>query len=214
MTSEKETHDQIDHQIKDAVESAAVEKTKPKEKRFSRKKQTPSEAHIQKLEENIAALEGEITILIQAKLMAEDKMKRVAADFDNMTKRKEREFNRTLSFARENLVRDLLPLLDDLERSTQFDESSNNSEKNTDPEVKNTQQTGIRMIYERFLKYLQETGVERFDPTGEAFNPDIHDAMLTRAVENTKPGIVLECFQPGYKLGDRILRHAKVIVSE
>ena len=214
MTSEKETHDQIDHQIKDAVESAAVEKTKPKEKRFSRKKLTPSEAHIQKLEENIAALEGEITILIQAKLMAEDKMKRVAADFDNMTKRKEREFNRTLSFARENLVRDLLPLLDDLERSTQFDESSNNSEKNTDPEVKNTQQTGIRMIYERFLKYLQETGVERFDPTGEAFNPDIHDAMLTRAVENTKPGIVLECFQPGYKLGDRILRHAKVIVSE
>jgi len=214
MTSEKETHDQIDHQIKDAVESTAVEKTKPKEKRFSRKKQTPSEAHIQKLEENIAALEGEITILIQAKLMAEDKMKRVAADFDNMTKRKEREFNRTLSFARENLVRDLLPLLDDLERSAQFDESSNNSEKNTDPEVKNTQQTGIRMIYERFLKYLQETGVERFDPTGEAFNPDIHDAMLTRAVENTKPGIVLECFQPGYKLGDRILRHAKVIVSE
>jgi len=214
MTSEKETHDQIDHQIKDAVESTAVEKTKQKEKRFSRKKQTPSEAHIQKLEENIAALEGEITILIQAKLMAEDKMKRVAADFDNMTKRKEREFNRTLSFARENLVRDLLPLLDDLERSTQFDESSNNSEKNTDPEVKNTQQTGIRMIYERFLKYLQETGVERFDPTGEAFNPDIHDAMLTRAVENTKPGIVLECFQPGYKLGDRILRHAKVIVSE
>ncbi|OIO67469.1 MAG: nucleotide exchange factor GrpE [Candidatus Marinimicrobia bacterium CG1_02_48_14] len=214
MTSEKETHDQIDHQIKDAVESTAEEKTKPKEKRFSRKKQTPSEAHIQKLEENIAALEGEITILIQAKLMAEDKMKRVAADFDNMTKRKEREFNRTLSFARENLVRDLLPLLDDLERSAQFDESSNNSEKNTDPEVKNTQQTGIRMIYERFLKYLQETGVERFDPTGEAFNPDIHDAMLTRAVENTKPGIVLECFQPGYKLGDRILRHAKVIVSE
>lgn len=214
MTSEKETHDQIDHQIKDAVESTAVEKTKPKEKRFSRKKLTPSEAHIQKLEENIAALEGEITILIQAKLMAEDKMKRVAADFDNMTKRKEREFNRTLSFARENLVRDLLPLLDDLERSAQFDESSNNSEKNTDPEVKNTQQTGIRMIYERFLKYLQETGVERFDPTGEAFNPDIHDAMLTRAVENTKPGIVLECFQPGYKLGDRILRHAKVIVSE
>jgi len=214
MTSEKETHDQMDHQIKDAVESAAVEKTKPKEKRFSRKKLTPSEAHIQKLEENIAALEGEITILIQAKLMAEDKMKRVAADFDNMTKRKEREFNRTLSFARENLVRDLLPLLDDLERSTQFDESSNNSEKNTDPEVKNTQQTGIRMIYERFLKYLQETGVERFDPTGEAFNPDIHDAMLTRAVENTKPGIVLECFQSGYKLGDRILRHAKVIVSE
>ena len=214
MTSEKETHDQIDHQIKDAVESTAVEKTKPKEKRFSRKKLTPSEAHIQKLEENIAALEGEITILIQAKLMAEDKMKRVAADFDNMTKRKEREFNRTLSFARENLVRDLLPLLDDLERSAQFDESSNNSENNADPEVKNTQQTGIRMIYERFLKYLQETGVERFDPTGEAFNPDIHDAMLTRAVENTKPGIVLECFQPGYKLGDRILRHAKVIVSE
>ena len=214
MTSEKETHDQIDHQIKDAVESTAVEKTKPKEKRFSRKKLTPSEAHIQKLEENIAALEGEITVLIQAKLMAEDKMKRVAADFDNMTKRKEREFNRTLSFARENLVRDLLPLLDDLERSAQFDESSNNSENNADPEVKNTQQTGIRMIYERFLKYLQETGVERFDPTGEAFNPDIHDAMLTRAVENTKPGIVLECFQPGYKLGDRILRHAKVIVSE
>lgn len=213
MTSEKEIQDQLENQAENNADSAPEEKTKTKEKRFSRKKLTPSEKHIQKLEENIATLEAEVTVLIQAKLMAEDKMKRVVADFDNMTKRKEREFTRTLAFARENLVRDLLPLLDDLERSAQFDDASHDK-ANTDDDIKNTHQVGIKMIYERFLKYLQDAGVERFDPTGEAFDPDIHAAMLTRVAENIKSGIVLECFQPGYKLGDRILRHAKVIVSE
>lgn len=214
MTSDKEIKINFDTEVDGAMASDTDnQENAAKEKRFSRKKLSPSEKQIQKLEEKIAVLEAEIGVLIQAKILAEDKMKRVVADFDNMTKRKEREYDRTLSFARENLVRDLLPLLDDLERSVQFETHKENDDVSEEAE-NGSHQVGIRMIYDHFLKYLQDAGVQRFDPTGEDFDPDKHDAMLTRPAQDGKSGIVLETFQPGYKLGERILRHAKVIVSE
>lgn len=214
MTSEKEqqikeTNDEMAEQ-----EPASTRKSKKaKLSKDKKKKQSAAEQEVEKLEAKIATLETELAVALEAKIMAEDRMKRVVAEFENMKKRQEREFDRALRFARENLIRELLPLLDDLERSAQF-EDDGNQQQDADADSKDSHKAGIRMIYERFLKYLQDVGVERFDPTGEPFNPDIHDAMMTRPAENGDSGIVLESFQPGYKMGDRILRHAKVIVSE
>ncbi|MCF7800422.1 MAG: nucleotide exchange factor GrpE [Candidatus Marinimicrobia bacterium] len=214
MTSEKEQ--QIKETNGEQVEQdrASTRKSKKaKSTKDKKKKQSAAEQEIEKLKGKITTLETELTVALEAKILAEDRMKRVVAEFENMKKRQEREFDRALKFARENLIRELLPLLDDLERSAQFD-SDGTQQQEAEDDTKDSHKTGIRMIYERFLKYLQDVGVERFDPTGEPFNPDIHDAMMTRPAENGDSGIVVESFQPGYKMGDRILRHAKVIVSE
>ena len=212
MTSEKEQQNISETEsVENEVTETAEDAKKNKSKKASRKKLTAEQKQIQKLEEKISTLETELTVAIGDKIKAEDKMKRVVAEFDNMKKRQEREFERALTFARENLIRELLPLLDDLERSVQFE---NNSAEQVENDTNDSHQVGIRMIYERFLKYLQDAGVERFDPTGEPFDPESHDAMLTRPAENVESGVVLESFQPGYKMGERILRHAKVIVSQ
>lgn len=214
MTSDKEQQKNETNDVAVEQENGSTRKSKKaKEIKDKQKKRSPVEQQIEKLEAKLATLETELTVAIEAKILAEDKMKRVVAEFDNMKKRQEREFDRALTFARENLIRELLPLLDDLERSAQF-EDNGSEQQGAHADTNDSHQAGIRMIYERFLKYLQDLGVERFDPAGEPFNPDIHDAMMTRPAENGDSGIVLESFQPGYKMGDRILRHAKVIVSE
>ncbi|MCF7796324.1 MAG: nucleotide exchange factor GrpE [Lentisphaeria bacterium] len=217
MTSKKDqqTKTTSDETVAQETESTATKSKKAKSTRNKdkKKKLSPAEQEIERLERKVETLETELTVALEAKILAEDRMKRVVAEFENMKKRQEREFDRALKFARENLIRELLPLLDDLERSAQFDNQEADSAPSESAQ-NDSHKTGIRMIYDRFLKYLQDVGVERFDPTGEPFNPDIHDAMMTRPAENGDSGIVLESFQPGYKMGDRILRHAKVIVSE
>ena len=208
MTIEKDI--KIDHEpaadnTSPAADTGSSQNKKPeKEKSVSNKK-------LKKLKEKIDVLETELILAVEAKIQSEDQMKRVVAEFENMKKRQQREYNRALVFARENLVQELLPILDDLERSVQFD-TANPEEK---PQAENhSHQIGIKMIYERFLKYLQAVGVERFESVGELFDPELHDAVLTRSDDSVEAGIVLESFQPGYKMGNRILRHAKVVVSE
>ncbi len=175
------------------------------------KRKSPTTKKLKKLQEKIDALETELILAVEAKIQSEDHMKRVVAEFENMKKRQQREYSRALAFARENLIQELLPILDDLERSVQFDTAGPGKKPQTE---NHSHRIGIKMIYERFLKYLQGAGVERFESVGELFDPELHDAVMTRSDDSVESGIVLESFQPGYKMGNRILRHAKVVVSE
>ena len=200
MTATKRTKD-------DSRSSAASKQSTSRKTKSTAHKPTASEKQITKLEERIVTMEAELEVARTAQQSAEDRMLRVVAEFENAKRRQERDADRSLSFARDKLIMGLLPLVDNVRRSARYEEEHQDSDSH---------QEGMRIIYDQMKKYLAESaGVESFEPLGEAFNPDQHEAMMVRPVENDeKPGLVVEVFEAGYRAGDRILRPAKVVVSE
>ena len=183
------------------------DKSPTRKTKTSSRKQTAAEKQVVKLNDRIAALEAELDVARTAQQAAEDRMLRVVAEFENAKRRQERDAQRSLSFAQDKLIQGLLPLVDNVRRSARYEAEHQDSDSH---------QEGMRIIFDQMKKYLSESaGVESFEPLGEAFNPEQHEAMMVRpAAEDQKPGIVVEVFEAGYRAGDRILRPAKVVVSE
>ena len=132
-----------------------------------------------------------------------EKLLRTAADFDNYRKRAQQEKIELLSFANAELIRKMLPVLDDMNRLA---EAGSNAD---DPMVQ-----GVNMIRKNFWKILQDEGLREMTSVGEPFDPDRHDALLLIETDEAAPNTVVEEHQKGYEFKDRILRHAKVIVSK
>ena len=125
--------------------------------------------------------------------------RRTKADFENYRKRVARETSEAEARGRGSLARDLLSVVDNLERALAAADSA--------PEQL---VHGVRLVYEELSGVLANAGVESFEPTGEQFDPDQHEAMMT------KPGTageVLEVFQKGYRLNGQVLRPARVVVG-
>jgi molecular chaperone GrpE len=133
-----------------------------------------------------------------------DLLYRKAAEFENFKKRAENEIASVVKFANESLIGDLLPVLDDFERSLKAAKTS----KEFDSLFK-----GIELIYQKLLKGLEKRGVKSFETVGKEFNVDFHDALLQMPREDVAPHTVLEEIEKGYTLNDKVIRHAKVIVS-
>jgi molecular chaperone GrpE len=131
-----------------------------------------------------------------------DLAQRVQAEFENYRKRAAREQERLVAHAHERLVRELLPVLDDLERAL---EAAERHEEATLVE-------GVTLVEKALRGALAKEGVAEIDTAG-AFDPHVHEALLTRPGEG-EPGSVLEVVQRGYRVGDRVVRPAKVIVAE
>lgn len=128
---------------------------------------------------------------------------RKAAEFDNFKKRTEQELGSIVRFANEDLVRTVLPVLDDLERSLK-----NARESSDTPLYK-----GIELILQKTMKILEAQGVKPFETVGKEFDVHFHDALLQIPKEGVPPHTVLEEVERGYMFHDRVLRHAKVVVS-
>ena len=127
---------------------------------------------------------------------------RTQADFENYRKRAAKEAAAAGSRAKAGLVRELLPVLDNLERALDHaDEGESLLE-------------GVRLVHSDLVGVLQRSGVEAFDPSGEPFDPTLHEALSTRPVEGTHPGMVVDVVEKGYRLNDTILRPARVVVSQ
>jgi molecular chaperone GrpE len=133
-----------------------------------------------------------------------DMLYRKAAEFENFKKRAENEIGSVVKYANESLIGDLLPVLDDFERSLKAAKTS----KEFDSLYR-----GIELIYQKLVKNLEKRGVKSFDTVGKEFNVDFHDALLQIPKENVAPHTVLEEIDKGYSLHDKVIRHAKVIVS-
>ncbi|MGH7492017.1 MAG: nucleotide exchange factor GrpE [bacterium] len=134
-----------------------------------------------------------------------DKYLRLAAEFDNYRKRIDRDFNSRVQSAFAELIVELLPVLDDLERSTQSKSEQQNYESLLD---------GVKLIQQKFAKVLADRGVEPVQAVGAEFDPTVHDALTEMAVEGKPGGIVLEEHTRGFMFRDRVLRPARVIVSK
>jgi molecular chaperone GrpE len=146
----------------------------------------------------VADLEKEVAEL-------KDRLLRRAAEFENYKRRTENDQLNLLKYAAESLIIKLLPVVDDFERSLQHIDTA----KDID-----SLKQGIKMIYDKFMKVLDEQGVKKIESVGEPFNVEYHEAMMQRKVEEVAPHTVLDEIEKGYIYKDRVIRHAKVIVSE
>jgi molecular chaperone GrpE len=129
---------------------------------------------------------------------------RSTADFDNYRKRMQREREETIQYANEAMLRDLLPVLDNLERAVHAGQSSRESD---------TLYEGVRMVVQQFHALLDQYGVRRVPGVGQPFDPAWHEAMQQMPSEIHPPGAVMEELQPGYVYRERLLRPALVIVA-
>ncbi|PID71561.1 MAG: nucleotide exchange factor GrpE [Desulfobulbus propionicus] len=140
---------------------------------------------------------------------AEDKLLRVAAEFDNFKKRMEREKTKLMKYAGENILRELLTTLDNLDRAV--DQGKADAEN---PEAKLTSMLeGLDLTQKGLVATLEKFGVEALDAVGQPFNPDEQDALTMEASDDIPANHVLKEFAKGYKFKDRVLRHAQVVVS-
>lgn len=149
-------------------------------------------------EEKINQLETEV-------LEFKDKLLRKAAEFENYKRRTENDQMNLLTYAAESFIKKLLPVVDDFERSLQHIEDAQDTDA-----IKQ----GIKLIYDKLMKVFQEQGVIKIDSVGKHFDVDYHEALMQRADDSVESHTVLDELEKGYTYNDKVIRHAKVIVSE
>ncbi|HEY2938917.1 MAG TPA: nucleotide exchange factor GrpE [Gaiellaceae bacterium] len=157
----------------------------------------PADAPKHTIEEQLAALEAERDEYL-------NDLKRVAADFENYRKRAAREQASLVARAHERLVKELLPVLDGLERALEAASRDSGSDSFKLEE-------GVRLVHQELKAALDREGLAEIETNGR-FDPHVHEALLTQPSE-AEEGSILEVIQRGYRLGDRVLRPARVVVA-
>jgi molecular chaperone GrpE len=151
----------------------------------------------------------EVEILQREMGETRDQLMRVAAEFDNFKKRMEREKSKLLKYAGENILRDLLVTLDNLDRAVE----QGNAAAVDDTKKLESMLQGVELTRKGLVATLERYGVEPLTAVGLTFNPDEHDALTMEASEEVPANHVLREFAKGYRFRDRVLRHAQVVVS-
>lgn len=149
-------------------------------------------------EEKLAAAQAEAN-------RYKDQLLRTAADFDNFRKRARREQDDANRRGRESTVKDLLPVFDNLERAAQSAEGSTDVKAVAD---------GIRIVLKQFVDTLDRMNIKRVATVGKAFDPAVHEAVQHMASPDHPAGVIVAEVQPGYTIGDYLLRAALVVVSK
>ncbi len=151
---------------------------------------------------------NEVEILDQKLQECEDKYLRIHADFENIKRRMEKEKTVAISYAHEQFARDLLPIIDSLDMALNICE---NDECDVGNDLLDKVKEGIDLTIEQFKKTFEKHGVELVD-IEEGFNPNFHEAVMQLESDEKKSGEILEVFQKGYKIKDRVLRPAMVSI--
>ncbi|MBR0297332.1 MAG: nucleotide exchange factor GrpE [Paludibacteraceae bacterium] len=172
-----------------------IEQELPQEEEQVQEQEQVSE---QTPEEKIAELEAKIADLEDAKL-------RQIAEFDNYRRRTNKEKLDLLETAGENIFKEMLPLIDDFERAIDAMDKTDDID---------AVREGIRLIQQKFLTFLDKHEVHPIETEGVDFSTDEHEAITTFAAGEDKKGKIIDCTQKGYKLGDKVIRFAKVVVGE
>jgi molecular chaperone GrpE len=149
-----------------------------------------SENRIEELEKTIGQLK--------------DQLLRKAAEFENYKRRTENDYLERVRYANEDLIFDLLPVLDDFERSLKL----SREKKDFDSFFR-----GVELIYQKCLKLFAKQGVEAYEVVGKEFDPHLHDALMQLPKTDVPPHTILEEVEKGYMMHGKVLRHAKVVVS-
>lgn len=172
----------------------------------SENKQEPNKKEDEQELAGEAKLQKELETATKTIEEQKDKYLRLSAEFDNYRKRTMKEKAELIKNGGEKTISAILPILDDMERALQ------NAAKTKDLDAI---RQGIELISQKFHKVLEQEGLQKMEPIGEAFDTDYHEAVaLVPAPNEEQKGKVLDCVQTGYKLNDKVIRHAKVVVAQ
>jgi len=170
------------------LENEGVSEETPEVQQETQEEAAPS---VEELEARIAELE--------------DKNLRMMAEFDNYRRRTNKEKLDLMATAGERIFTEMLPLVDDFERAVAVMDKTNDID---------AVREGIHLIQQKFIGFLEKQDVHAIETEGVDFNTDEHEAVTTFAAGEEQKGKVIDCTQKGYKLGDKVIRFAKVVVGE
>jgi molecular chaperone GrpE len=136
-----------------------------------------------------------------------ERLVRTSADFENFKKRAAREKQEAIRYANEGLLEKLVPVLDNFDAALSAAQTSS-------ADGAQSLQTGVSMIFQQLKRVLTESGLEEVDATGQAFDPNFHEAVSQQESADVPEGNVLQQLRKGYKLRDRLLRPATVVVAK
>ncbi|WP_462157903.1 nucleotide exchange factor GrpE [Pseudoalteromonas sp. GB56] len=160
----------------------------------------------QSVEAELAALYAELEAAKETIEAQKDSVVRAAAEVENIRRRAAQDVEKAHKFALEKFANELLPVIDNLERAIEFADKENEA---IAPVLE-----GVEMTAKSFVEAVAKFNVEVVNPQGEAFNPELHQAMAMQPSEDVSPNTVLAVMQKGYTLNGRLLRPAMVMVSK
>ena len=190
-TDQKETKEQLEQEVV-AAEEVVEEATTQQETAEA------EEVVVDEKDQKIAELTAKIA-------EEENRYLRLRADYDNTLRRQKLDREAAEKFRAQSLLTDLLPVLDNLERALQVQVSSEDA---------TSLYKGVEMVYRQFLDAANREGLEVIATEGQAFDPNVHQAVMQEQDAEKESGIVVRELQKGYKLKDRVLRPAMVSVNE
>lgn len=185
----KHTEHKVEEQQAAANPEAPQEEVK--EEAAQQAEEQPAEAPADDLQDKLAE--------------ANDRYLRLAAEFDNYRRRSAKERMDLISLANENLVKDMLPIIDDFERALAAIKDSDDTD---------SAKEGVELIYNKLVAFLKKNGVKEIDAMGKEFDTDFHEAVAQFPVEDKeKKNKVFDVTQKGYTMGDKVIRYAKVVIG-
>ena len=178
--------EELEEQVEKETSSGSQKENSSEEVSSEKDEEISEEEEREKLEQEVEELEKSL--------------KNVMADFDNYRKRMMREKKNIIERATEDLMIDLLEILDDFERAIENEDEMESE--------------GVNMIYKKFKKALQKHGLEEIDAENEKFDPKYHECLMSVEDEDHEEDEIIEEFQKGYKLNDKVIRPSKVKVAK
>lgn len=198
MKNNKQTEDQAQKDLK-RDEQQTVESTTSTA--------TDEPTAEQDLSQKVTELEAKVSQLEDTKL-------RLMAEFDNFRRRTAKEKLELTETAGERIFADMLPLVDDFERAIRALPSESDETAASADDSQKAIAEGLKLIHQKFLSFLEQHSVVPIETEGKDFSTDEHEAITTLAMGEDKKGKIIDCTQKGYKLGDKVIRYAKVVVGE
>ncbi len=164
--------------------------------------------------DELAVRSTEIEQLKEELEQVTDQWKRQAAEFQNYRRRTEEEKQQMVSFGKGLVVQQLLDVVDDFQRSLQATEQTEKDGGTEGVSAYLSLKNGVELVYQKLMDELKKMDVEPIDAVGQPFDEDYHEALMQQpAADGQEPGIILTEIQRGYRMGDRVLRHSKVVVT-
>lgn len=194
---------------KNSVDSSEIERYEEEEEELGEKK----EMELEKAESGIEETKEVQVDLLKERLEKsekeykelEDRLLRVAAEYDNYKKRTVREFQSIIKNANEELISQLVETLDNFQRA--LDSAKNSSDYDSFHK-------GVELIYQHFKDILAKEGLKEITAIGEPFDPHYHEAVMQQESAKFPEGTVMDEISKGYMLNDKVIKHSKVIVSK
>ena len=173
------------------------------DKKIKKSTSKASRESVKSLKVKITALENDLLIQSEDTHRISDKNIRLFAEFDNYKRRTQEERSNLLKYGGEGLAKALLPISDDLHRTLETDRKTKSR----------TILEGVELIMSKLDKTLEEQGIVVFDAIGQDFDPELHEALMSEKSDKGD-NVILKELEKGYRYNDKILRHAKVVVSK